>query len=260
MKKKILWGFLGIVFLVGLIYLFFPKKVIYEVVPRKEKIAKEESEAYFINNTVVGWIRIQGTNIDYPVLQHALLDDSDITYNYVWQPQYEEGKLNDRSIVYGHNILNVSKHPLIGSKDHKRFEQLMGFVYYDFAKENQFIQYSLPEGDYLFRIYAVSFFKTDNENVLKEDMTKDEKKSYIKANKEQSFYDYKVDVDENDNLITLITCTRFFGNTKDYQFKVEGRLLREKEKAVSSTVRQNKKNYDEIEKKLKEGDENEKKL
>lgn len=252
MKKKVLWGFIGIVFLVGLIYLFFPKKVIYEVVPRKEKIAKEEEN--FPENEVMGWIRVQGTDIDYPILDSTLPDDK-MSENYVWKNTLESEKLEDHTIIYGHNIQNVSSHPLIQNKSHLRFEQLLGFVYYDYAKENLYLQYSNKTGDYLFKIYSISFFDTTELTVEEE-----EKNSYIEKAKKDSFYHYDVDVTKEDTLITLITCTRFYGGNQSYEFKIDGRLLRKGEKATTYTVKKNKKVYDGIEKKLKEGEDDEEKL
>ena len=38
---------------------------------------------------------------------------------------------------------NVSSQPLIGDKNQGRFEQLMAYIYYDFVKENKYIQYTI---------------------------------------------------------------------------------------------------------------------
>ena len=81
-------------------------------------------------------------------------------------------------------------------------------------------------------------------------------KDYIKQIKEASFYDYDVEVLENDKIITLSTCTRFFeGTTK--QFVVVGRMVREDEKVKKYDVKANAK-YKEI-KEIMKGDDNDEK-
>ncbi len=210
-----------------------------------------EEEKYFKDNEVLGWIRVQGTDIDYPVLDTTLADDK-MTENYAWNNSWQKEKLEDHTIIYGHNIQNVSSHPLIKHKDHRRFEQLMGFVYYDYAKENLYLQYSNKTGDYLFKIYSISFFDTTKLNV------EEEKSSYIETTQKNSFYHYDVDVTKDDSLITLITCTRFYGSNQSYEFKIDGRLLRDGEKATSYNVKKNDKVYEAILNKLKEGEEDEK--
>ncbi len=258
-KRKNRWLFgmtvMIIIFVILLgIWLFLRKKTIYEISPRVENIASENEKYADTNNEVLGWIRVQGTDIDYPVLD-ILLEDDQMNVNYAWKNTEEKEVLEDHTIVYGHNIKNVSSHPLIKSEDHFRFEQLLGFVYYDYAKENLYIQYSTQKEDYLFQIYAISFFNTGD--IIIDEM---DKKEYIERSKEDSFYQYDVDVDENDPLITLVTCTRFYGYNKSYQFKIDGRLLREGERATTFSVEKNLQVYEEIEQKLKEVQEDEEEL
>ena len=68
--------------------------------------------------------------------------------------------------------------------------------------------------------------------------------------------DIDVDVDSSDMLLTLYTCTRFYGGNA-YSFRVDARELREGEKMKYSTVEVNN-NYKEIEERMKEGEKNEK--
>ena len=59
-----------------------------------------------------------------------------------------------------------------------------------------------------------------------------------------------------DKLISLLTCTRFYGAKEVYSFRVDARELRSDEKQELSKVKTNK-NYEKIEKRMKEGDTNE---
>ena len=67
-----------------------------------------------------------------------------------------------------------------------------------------------------------------------------------------NIYDYDVEVDQNDSIISLITCTRFFGVDQNLEFYVSGRLLRGGETTSDYKV-EKAKNYKDVEKVL-EGD------
>lgn len=192
------------------------------------------------DSVTLGWLMVQGTNIDYPVVYETNSVYQGL-YDYAWvSNHYIEGE--NRMVIFGHNVLNISNKPIIGDKDHTRFEQLMGFVYEDFAKENLYIQYSHDGGDELYKIYAVNFEEHDTD-IGKSSNNANELKEYIKLVRQNSIYDYDIDVNENDQLITLSTCTRFFGANGKTTFKVDARKVRSSEKINKYEV-QKSKNYD----------------
>lgn len=201
---------------------------------------KQASVTTVEDSVTLGWIMVQGTNIDYPVVY-----ETDSVYeglsDYAWVSNYYVEDEN-RMVIFGHNVLNVSNKPIIGDKNHTRFEQLMGFVYEDFAKENLYIQYSHDGTDELYKIYAVSFEEYE-EDLGKSYDNPDELNQYIQKSRENSIYDYDVDVDANDQVITLSTCTRFFGKDGKTTFKVDARKVRNDEKINKYGVQKNK-NYD----------------
>lgn len=202
----------------------------------------------------IGWIKVQGTDIDFPIVYYYDSDVSDATNELGWSFSNKK-TLQKKTTIFSHNILNVSSNPLIRDKNHKRFEQLLSFIYTDFVKENKYIQYTVGKKDYLYKIYGVSFQKEKNLNYKNPNLSNKKMKEYIKYTKKNSYFDFNVDVDENDKLITLVTCTRFFGNTTDYSFVVDARLVRDKEIVKNYKVTE-KKNYDKI-KKIMEGEKDE---
>ncbi|MBQ6324025.1 MAG: class B sortase [Bacilli bacterium] len=199
------------------------------------------------NIKTVGWIRVQGTNIDYPVIYAPGYDFSAKVDDFAWI-EVEFNELNNIVYISGHNIKNLSKNPIIGDKSHTRFEQLMAYTYYDFVKDNQFIQYTFNGKDYLYKIYSVSyvdFYKLDLYNLGPYDGDRMER--YIEATKAQSLFNFDVDVKNTDKIISLDTCTRMYGEISTMHFRVNGRLLRKGEAAKISKVTTNSK-YEEIEK------------
>ena len=248
MKKKWIFILVGVI-LIAFVLVVRIYRPVYQVKDRTEKLEKFRSVE---KQKAMAWIRVAGTNIDLPVMYYDIVEDiSDPTYDIAWS--YTNDKtLPDKSTVFSHNVLNVSSNPLIGDKNHRRFEQLMAYIYYDFAKDNQYIQYTINNKNYLFKIYGVSFVQTDEIESDSSNRTKEELKKYIQDVKKDSYFQYHTDVDSQDKLLSLVTCTRFFGSDTSYSFVVDARLLRKNERAGKSKVVE-KDNYKKI-RKIMEGE------
>ena len=197
-----------------------------------EKLRKIDSKGVY----KIGWLQVQGTNIDLPVLYAAAIEN-EYDYSFSWlSPNYVTGE--NREVLLGHNVVNVSNKPMLPNKDLKDFEELMAFVYYDFAKENLYIQYTQNGKDDIYLIYAVGF--TDYEYDYSSGYgysDKEEIDNYIKETRKNSIYDYDIDVDSSDTLIQLKTCTRMFGIGKNQQFVIDARKLRKNEKTIKYDVK-----------------------
>ena len=257
LKKKSL-TIIGIIiiFLVAcfiLIYENMGKTSDFKVIDESKKI----EEAAKFGDDVTGWLRVEGTNIDLPLIaRNNVADVSRRDYEYAWTNSFPDDKSNHFTYI-SHNIRNVSSNPIIGDDSMTYFEQLMSFIYPDFIKDNQFIEFTYPNGKTTtFRIYGVSLIKDNQELSYYDTFNDKELNDYIKQVKKESMYDIDVDVDSSDMLLTLYTCTRFYGGNA-YSFRVDARELREGEKMKYSTVEVNN-NYKEIEERMKEGEKNEK--
>lgn len=225
----------------------------YKIDSRVDNVANYKGETEDVK--AIGWIRVQGTNIDYPVINNdENVKVGNIKEDFTWT-QGEVEELPNKLFILGHNILNVSSKPLITNKDHTRFEQLMSYIYYDFAEENKYIQYTMNGEDYLYKIFSISIVEDDTLDYKSLNYTKEELKEYIKQSREDSYFEFDTDVDENDNIISLITCTRFYGISSDYTFKIDGRMIRKGEPVKNYEITK-KDNYKEIEKEIR-GDEDE---
>lgn len=216
----------------------------YKLTPRGENIIKNKSVNP--NFDTVAWIKVQGTNIDYPVIYAK-----DYTYlnkivdNFAWVLNEPQGHTN-KVTIYGHNLKNISTTPLITDKNHNRFEQLLSFIYYEFAKDNKYIQYTINNKDYLYKIYGV-YIQDNNDRFLTKDYTSSEKEEYIKESQKKSFYDYDVEVNKDDDLLTLITCTRVTEDSATSNLVIDARLVRDEENISNYSVNKNEK-YKDIEK------------
>ena len=258
-EKYHITSIIVIAILLVIAFLYISKQL--NIKSYKAESRESEISAYKEKNTdytVDGWLRVQGTNIDYPVIiATADINFSNITADFAWKEENPE-ELLKRTVIYGHNFKNISSTPLITDSTHSRFEQLMSFIYYDFAKENQFIQYTKDGLDYLFQIFSISLID-ENDLIHSGYLNDEEFKDYLKNSLDDSYFKYDVDVDEDDKIISLITCTRFLGGIKSTRFKIDGKLLKNDGKATLSKVSV-KSNYQEIEEILKGEESNEKEV
>ncbi len=257
MKKKVTKLIIAITLIfIGALLMYFIFSKHYNISDRTEKLKKE---AVKTGNPVIGWIRVQGTNIDYPVMYEKAegfdINNVDIDYGFAWKNYYDEKDTN-RVVLLGHNIRNVSSHPLINQKEFNNFENLPSFLYYDFVKDNKYIQYSDDKHNYLYKIYAVYLQESDY-NYASETLKKERMKEYISEGLKNSYFKFDVDVNEKDKLITLMTCTRFYDST-GYSIVVDARRVREDEKIKNYKVTK-KSTYNKLEKYLEGDDEDDEK-
>ena len=232
-----------------------PKTDYYVVSPRVDNV-----KTTIIDNpnnplTTVGWIQVQGTNIDYPIV----LKEGEGSYpgdktGYAWLSNFTAG-FHNHIRVSGHNLFNLSSTPKMKSDMFERFESLMSFVYYDFAKENKYIQLTMDGKEYVYKVFATAFVP-NNEKLwmpLDDDYKEEDLEQYIELMKKISIYDYDIDVNKDDDIISVITCTRFFGIDDRKDFRIVGRLVRDDEKINDYSVKRNR-NYVQVEEKMKGDD------
>lgn len=235
-------------------------KEIYKIDSRVEKIKSEQKkEKKTAGYKTIAWLKVQGTTIDAPIIgyENIAAFNSIDKENYLWNNNNNE-KLYNQVSISGHNILNLSSNPEIGLEYFSRFDDLMSFVYEDFAKENKYIQYTIGNQDYIYKIFGVFFEKDYNLDLnYKKNYSEEKMENYINQIKSSSIYDYEIEVDETDSVITLTTCTRMFGLGDKRQFVVAGRLIRPNEKMDNYEVISNDK-YKAIEKIMKGDEQNEK--
>lgn len=219
---------------------------------KKEKKKEKDAKGY----ATIGWLRVQGTNIDAPIIKYDSMEGMEEVNkdDFLWN-EYPVEKIQKRVNIQGHNILNLSAKPEIGLDYFTRFENLMSFVYIDFAKENQYIQYTVDGKNYLYQIFAVYFDEVYNLDLYNPNEYSDEEvESFIKRSLDKSLYKYDVEVNKDEKVISLITCTRMYGNDKK-QFIVVGKMIDSNSKTTNYKVEENS-NYKEVKNLMKGVDEN----
>ena len=254
---------LGIAFLIViLLFILLVKSLLninrpnsYSIDSRIEKVAeKKENLKTDANYDVVGWVRVQGTKIDFPVVsgKDRSFKSPVETTGYGWLTTYGDTRYHNVLNIYGHNIMNLGREPLISDESFERFEELLAFTDYDFAKKNQYFQYTMDGKDNLYKIFAVSILDSTSLVGLPEDDYDDgELSRYVKMIKEGSLYDYDVKVTTDDDIVSLATCTALFATGSDYNvIVISGKKVLDGESIESYSINKKSK-YKDLENEMK---------
>lgn len=197
-----------------------------------------------VNKEIVGWITVKGTTIDYPVLEHKGDDKNSQYYlNRTYKKAYSEygsvfvdyrSKKSVESknvILHGHNMRDGSMfHPLVNYGD------LKGNLNY--YKKHPTIEFNTPKSDETYKIIAVIKTSTLYDhgyffNYMQGSFLSDaEFMNFVYNLRVRSLIDCPVTVNEDDQLLTLSTCSYEFTN---WRTVIVARKLREGEKATVDT-------------------------
>lgn len=163
-----------------------------------------------INSDVIGWIKVDGTNIDYPVMQnknsylHKNIYKNYSSHGTPYLAEYCDLKTSDNLIIYGHHM-----------NDNSMFSGLVNYKNFQFYKNHKYIKfYTLIDGQTVENIYEIIVtFKTIaySDNGFKYynyiNFYNDEDfKSYISNCQKLEFYNTETNANYGDKLITLSTC------------------------------------------------------
>lgn len=220
-------------------------------------VAQKIADANAINSDVVGWIKIEGTNIDYPVLQDPNGKSNDVnkinkyyeardlykksSKNGVifaddWNTMGSREELSRNTILYGHNWTNIEKNGAAVRMNDERdvmFAQLMMFSDLEFAKKTPTVSFVTETDDITWVIFAAFYTDVDTSKggfYYIDDAPDDvEFMTIVNGALTRSEHNYDVDVRLSDKILTLSTCTRRLGNHENQRFVVMARMLRDNE-------------------------------
>lgn len=166
------------------------------------------AELYAQNSDFIGWLRIDGTGIDYPVMQSK--DDPNFYLKHNFSKEYSRfgipyiqencGLSSDNIIIYGHNIKSKSMFNELTQYKDKDFYTAHKYFTFDTLDEHRTYEVvaafkTVAYSDSVFQYYA---FVNAN--------TVEEFDAFVEKCKALSFYDTGVTAEYGDKLITLSTC------------------------------------------------------
>lgn len=178
---------------------------------KTEKMLKLE-ELQKENNEVIGWLEIEGTNINYPVLQGT--DNEFYMKNNYKKEKSKDGSIfldksynwdipSSNLLLYGHN-----------NKNGIMFQDLMKYAKEDFYKEHTKIKFTTNKEDSVYEIMSVFYSRVyykSEQNVFRyyyfvNANNEQEYNDFVNNAKKSSIYDTGINANYGDQLLTLSTC------------------------------------------------------
>ncbi len=180
------------------------------------------------NSDIVGWLEIENTNINYPVLQSS---DNDFYMNHNSKKQYSSGGSifldkdynwdtpSSNLLMYGHNI-----------KTGSMFHNLLKYKNEEFYNEHPTIRFTTNKDDSTYEIIAVFqsriYYKSE-QNVFRyyyfiNANNEAEYNEFVESAKKASLYDTGKTAQYGDQLMTLSTCAY---HTQDGRFVVVAKKI-----------------------------------
>ena len=182
------------------------------------------SELKNINNDVRGWIKLNGTNINYPFVQlsnnkYYLTHSFDKSYNsagWLFLDYRNNSTDNRNTIIYAH-----------GRNDKTMFGSLRNVLSNNWLKDtnNYVIKISTEKENSLWQIFSTYHLPTTSDYLQTNFNNDNEFQDFINMIISRSSYNFNTSVSVNDNILTLSTCY----NNSD-KMVVHAKLIKKEQK------------------------------
>ena len=157
------------------------------------------------NPDTVGWIKVDGTKVNYPVVQ---ADDNDYYLTHAFNKNeniagwvYADFRddfteFGKNTIIYGHNMNNKT---MFGSVPSMLNNSYLA------NSNNYYIKISTPTSNSIWKLFSIYTIEPEV-YYLKTTFYSEPFESFINVLKNRSIYDFGIDVTPDDKILTLSTC------------------------------------------------------
>ena len=162
-----------------------------------------------LNRDVYGWLKVNNTNIDYPVvhtddnsyyLKHNLYKEKDKNgWIFMDYRNSTSDNLSKNTIIYGHNMYYSGV--MFGTL-HKAYQK----SWYTKAS-NQTITFNTLYSNMNFKIFSIYKIPKTSDYLITDFDNDEDFMNYVNMVKGRSITNFGVDVDKDDYILTLSTCT-----------------------------------------------------
>ncbi|MCI8650247.1 MAG: class B sortase [Anaerotruncus sp.] len=178
------------------------------------------------NSDVVGWLQIPDTQIDNEVLHYTDNDyylRRDITKDYNWYGCYyadyentfgDRNGMSQNTIIYGHSM---DENP-----EGMKFGQLKKYLDIDFLQNHPYIYFSTPDDQMTWQIFSVMYTDNGFKYIHPSFPNRDTKMTItdvVNEMKDRSVFDINTEVNADDKILCLSTCTYVFGAYQSPQYE-----------------------------------------
>lgn len=162
------------------------------------------------NPDTIGWIKVLGTDINYPVVQtnnndFYLTHSFDKSYNKAgWifadyiNKNLKNNELDKNTIIYGHNRQNNS---MFGTLSNVFKEEWLS------NKENHYINFSTLNNNMVWEVFSTYTIEKEEYYIQSNFSSDEEYISFLNTIKNRSTHKYDVNISKEDKILTLSTCT-----------------------------------------------------
>ena len=159
-----------------------------------------------MNPDAVAWIMVDGTNVNYPVVQSGDNDyylNHDIKKNLKasgWTFMDYRNSINlvdSNTIFYGHNLLNKTAFGSLSNVFEEKW----------FKNSNHYIVIRTENVRYVYQIFSCYYIDPEIYYLQTNFYRDSDYQEFLNTLKSRSKFDFGLDVSANDKIITLSTCT-----------------------------------------------------
>lgn len=177
----------------------------------KDKKEGKPKDLSKINEDVLGWIEVPGTEIDYPVVQGEDNDfylDHDIKKNKsihgsIFMDYRNRLEKDQNLIIYGHHM-----------KDGSMFKDLTRYKEEDFFSNNRDIYLDIEGERQKYKIFSLSVLRANVDYIKTSFHSKEEFLSYIEGIKKDAYLYRDFDFSGEEKILTLSTCSYEFKDAR----------------------------------------------
>lgn len=164
------------------------------------------------NSDTVGWIKVEGTNINYPVVQttdnkYYLNHSYDKTSNkagWVFADYRNDlDNFDKNTVIYAHGRVDTT---MFGS-----LKNILKSSWYN-NKNNHIIKFSTPEENTLWQVFSVYTIEAESYYITTKFPSNEYFKEFVTTLKNRSKIEFSAIPNENDKILTLSTCKDSKGN------------------------------------------------
>jgi sortase B len=160
-----------------------------------------------LNDDIVGWLKLEGTNINYPFVQS---NDNEYYLNHSIDKSYNSAGWV--FLDYRNNIKNLDKNTIIyahGRLDGIMFNSLKNIIknnWYENNNNNNIIRISTEYQNTLWEVFSIYNIDTTNNYIQVSFKNNHEFEIFANQLMKRSIYKFNTSINQNDKIITLSTC------------------------------------------------------
>ncbi|MEK4026919.1 class B sortase [Sporosarcina sp. FSL W7-1283] len=180
-------------------------------------------ELHAVNEQIVGWLSVEGTKLNNPILQS---EDNDFYLNRNFKGEYSRAgsvfmdyrndvtDMSRNTVIYGHAMRNDTMFGSLKKFGKQSYADAHPVIYMDTLYDGYDIEVFAAYETTIDFYYIETNFKTDEDFM-----------HYLEEVESRSLIEMPVEVNRDDQIVTLSTCNNSV-NSKDKRYVVQGKLVK----------------------------------